>query len=121
MRLWHYKILPVLPAKQLVSQHRECCAMRGKGWGKKHATVNYVWKYSLSELYYFHMQVIKEMEKRNYKVEQKWKTSSYRGKELGFSGPLISNKYFIYPEHDSKYLKECIDNLKGKGIIINVL
>ncbi len=40
MRLWHYQLIPHLPCQQLLGQHRECCALRGKGWGKKHATVN---------------------------------------------------------------------------------
>jgi uncharacterized protein (TIGR02328 family) len=31
MRLWHYKLIPYLPRQQLLGQHRECCALRGKG------------------------------------------------------------------------------------------
>ena len=29
MRLWHYKLIPYLPKKQLVSQWRECIAIMG--------------------------------------------------------------------------------------------
>jgi len=36
MRLWHEEIIPLLPKNQLLGQHRECCALRGNGWGKKH-------------------------------------------------------------------------------------
>ena len=39
MRLWHQDLIPKLPRPQLLGQHRECCALRGNGWGKKHATV----------------------------------------------------------------------------------
>ena len=42
MRLWHQALIPHLPRQQLLGQHRECCALRGLGWGKPHATVNYV-------------------------------------------------------------------------------
>ena len=28
MRLWHYKLIPVLPNKMLVSQWRECIAIK---------------------------------------------------------------------------------------------
>ena len=42
MRLWHQALIPKLPRPQLLGQHRECCALRGNGWGKKHATVDYV-------------------------------------------------------------------------------
>ena len=51
MRLWHQDLIPKLPRPQLLGQHRECCALRGNGWGKKHATVNYVFDYSPYRLY----------------------------------------------------------------------
>lgn len=41
MRLWHEDLIAKLPRPQLLGQHRECCALRGNGWGKKHATVDY--------------------------------------------------------------------------------
>ena len=42
MRLWHEKIISLLPKSQLLGQHRECCALRGNGWKRKHKTVDYV-------------------------------------------------------------------------------
>ena len=30
MRLWHEQMIPKLPKNQLLGQHRECCALRGK-------------------------------------------------------------------------------------------
>ena len=30
MRLWHQALIPKLPRPQLLGQHRECCALRGK-------------------------------------------------------------------------------------------
>lgn len=35
MRLWHEALISQLPRPQLLGQHRECCALRGNGWGKK--------------------------------------------------------------------------------------
>jgi len=52
MRLWHYKLIPHLPRQQLLGQHRECCAMRGKGWGKKHSTVDYVFSHDYQCLFF---------------------------------------------------------------------
>ena len=46
MRLWHEDLIEKLPRQQLLGQHRECCALRGNGWGKPHSTVNYVFNYS---------------------------------------------------------------------------
>lgn len=40
MRLWHQSLIPKLPRQQLLGQHRECCALRGLGWGKKHKELN---------------------------------------------------------------------------------
>lgn len=64
MRLWHEKLISKLPRQQLLGQHRECCALRGNGWGKKHATVDYVFHYSPYRLFQYHQLVMDEMEKR---------------------------------------------------------
>ena len=51
MRLWHETLISDLPRQQLLGQHRECCALRGKGWDRPHATVQYVFDYSPYKLY----------------------------------------------------------------------
>lgn len=118
MRLWHVSLIEYLPRQQLLGQHRECCGLRGKGWGKPHATVNYVFKYSPFMLYKFHLLVIKEMERRGYHADKQWLDYNYRGKVLGYAGydtkGLALEKY---PEHDQKYFAECVDNLREKGIV----
>lgn len=140
MRLWHQQLIPKLPRQQLLGQHRECCALRGGGWGKSHSVVNYVFDRPISFLVAYHFLVIDEMERRGYKVEPLWKDSRYRGK----STPPLEDKYLepdtmidflltvlnllykaqkgksIYPEHDSTYLKECLENLRDKGINIEL-
>ena len=80
MRLWHQDLIPKLPRPQLLGQHRECCALRGNGWGKKHATVNYVFDYSPYRLYAYHRLIMEEMTARGYKVSPEWWESTYRGK-----------------------------------------
>jgi len=118
MRLWHEKIIHLLPKNQLFGQHRECCALRGNGWKKKHKTVDYVFSYSPYLLFRYHLLVMDEMEKRGYNVSGEWKDKNYRGK--------IAEKYMdleeeiiedpIYKEHNIEYLYECIENLRNKGI-----
>lgn len=47
MRLWHYKLIPVLPNKMLVSQWRECIAIK-RQWEKgtlNHRLVSYIKNY----------------------------------------------------------------------------
>ncbi|MTI71888.1 MAG: hypothetical protein FH751_16695 [Firmicutes bacterium] len=129
MRLWHQDLIKLLPRQQLLGQHRECCALRGKGWGKKHETVNYVFKYSYGSLVAYHKLIMDEMENRGYNPNKIWKDNSYRGKKLGYcdindTDKSINKKFNlakrsnikIYNEHDNKYLDDCINNLKNKGI-----
>lgn len=119
MRLWHVDLLPKLPRQQLLGQHREACALRGAGWGKPHATVNYVFDHPYSWLYGYHLEVMQEMVRRGYNVDPLWSAQDYRGKMLGYdSSTFTSGTYRRYPEHDDAYLAECLDNLRGKGVEI---
>lgn len=120
MRLWHEKMLKDLPRQQLLGQHRECCALRGNGWNRKHSTIQYIFSYSPFKLYQYHMLVIEEMENRGYNVDSSWKDKNYRGKT---ATPFIDLEEEtltkpIYKEHDQEYYIECIENLRQKGIEI---
>lgn len=130
MRLWHQALLPYLDRQRLLSQHRECCALRGKGWGRKHATVDYVFTHEYSMLYKYHIKVIEEMLDRGYHPDLRWLECSYRG--LSDVPPFTTKEedaglYFVayhfpgivYPEHDEAYLKECITLLKAKNAPID--
>jgi len=103
LRLWHQDLLPKLPREQLLGQHRECCALRGGGWGKNHSTVNYVFDHCKYKLYAYHMLVIQEMQRRCYVVDAKWLTPP---------GGLV------YDEHDTAYRFECEINLEHKGVTL---
>jgi len=132
MRLWHQSLIPYLPRQQLLGQHRELCALRGKGWGRKHSTVDYVFTYKPDRLIAYHHLVMDEMKKRGYRPDDIWTNATYRGKELGQNWnkdngwDIAEWLYYyslenpIYSEHNDKYLKECLENLKNKGIEINV-
>ena len=120
MRLWHEQMIPKLPKNQLLGQHRECCALRGNGWNKKHKTVDYVFLYSPYHLFCYHTLIMDEMNRRGYQVATEWRDKNYRGKiaesydnleEMEINTP-------IYKEHNEAYLQECIENLRAKGIEI---
>ena len=124
MRLWHESLLSKLPRQQLLGQHRECCALRGAGWGRKHSVVNYVFTHDPEYLYVYHCRVIDEMKNRGYHPDEIWYNASYRGKTLGYDPHFCGDEYAytrhpVYDEHNDEYLKECIDNLKSKGIDID--
>lgn len=131
MRLWHQKLLPYLPRQQLLGQHRECAALRGAGWGRPHSVVNYVFRYDPARLVAYHYLVIDEMRRRGYKPDSNWYKYNWRGSTLGEQEWCDRNDCFrlwenaqegamIYPEHNDEYLRECLDNLKGKGIEIEI-
>ena len=132
MRLWHQKLLPYLPRQQLLGQHRECCALRGAGWGRRHSVVNYVFAHEPERLAAYHFLVMDEMARRGYHPDRIWTKPNWRGNklqeqegwcsvekvaELILSG--MSNE-MIYEEHNDEYLKECLDNLASKNIIIEM-
>lgn len=126
MRLWHYKLIPYLDRQRLLGQHRECCALRGKGWGKKHATVDYVFTHPTEWLVVYHHFVMDEMEKRGYHPDHAWDNANWRGTTLGIEEGwanqyivndiycLVQPEKWVYPEHDDAYLRECINLLKEK-------
>lgn len=118
MRLWHEALIGKLPRQQLLGQHRECCALRGNGWKKKHATVDYVFTYSPYKLYQYHMKIMNEMKRRGYKNDPLWENPVYRGKVAEPFEHLEKTELStpIYKEHDAPYLTECLDNLREKGI-----
>ncbi|USS89059.1 TIGR02328 family protein [Fructilactobacillus cliffordii] len=109
MRLWHEALIQKLPRQQLLGQHRECAALRGNGWGRKHATVNYVFQHSPYKLFQFHMLVMDEMERRGYHPDQNWRKPEYRGKTCPAYQELTPCALTkpIYPEHNATYLQLC--------------
>lgn len=132
MRLWHQALIPYLPRQQLLGQHRECCALRGKGWGKKHSVVDYVFKYNPAKLVAYHYIIMEEMERRGYHPDRAWDNPDWRGNVLNEQVDWADRKevdqlwmninqigQIIYPEHNETYLNECLDNLKSKGIEID--
>lgn len=122
MRLWHESLFPLLPRAQLLGQHRECCALRGGSWGRKHAVVDYVFAHPREYLTVYHRRVMAEMKSRGYQVNPLWMQPGYRGQvcqPYEADGELLSQlerRRPVYPEHDPQYLQECVDNLAAKGI-----
>ncbi|WP_235859459.1 TIGR02328 family protein, partial [Schleiferilactobacillus harbinensis] len=72
MRLWHQALISKLPRQQLLGQHREIAALRGNGWGRRHATVDYVFRHSPFKLFQFHRLVLNEMVRRGYRPNKCW-------------------------------------------------
>ena len=132
MRLWHQSLIPYLDRQRLLGQHRELAALRGKGWGRKHSVVNYVFEHDPSLLVAYHYLVMDEMRRRGYKPDESWRNPCYRGKDLAMDwnfadADFVDDQYcyathkggIIYPEHNQEYLDFCLDLLKEKGAPID--
>ena len=118
MRLWHYKLIPVLPKQQLVSQWRECIAIK-RQWEKgtlKHRLVSYVMNHDKEMFLCYVRLVIEELNERKIKYNIKLFDELF---DFCYSG--INTTLFVpYPEHNDRYLKQCLYNLEEKhdrGII----
>lgn len=120
MRLWHNGLIEFLPQQMLISQWRECIAIK-KQWEKntlKHRLVSYVLNYNKSYFYTYTYLIVKEMKKRNIKYQEKYIKEIYKfcykdTKDFG-------NYLEMYPEHNQRYLQQCLFNLEEKydrGII----
>ena len=63
-----------------------------------------------------------EMNRRGYKVAPEWRDKNYRGKiaESYVNLEEIEINIPIYKEHNEAYLQECIENLRLKGIELDL-
>lgn len=125
MRLWHYKLIPYLPKDMLISQWRECIAIK-RQWEKgtlKHRLVSYVMKHSKQYFMDYVAHIDIEMTIRGIKHKDK-----YYNEILDFCindiKQEIDDERDYYPkpykEHNNRYLKQCYYNLQEKydrGII----
>lgn len=119
MRLWHYKLIPVLPNQMLVSQWRECIAIK-RQWEKgtlKHRLVSYVMNHSKEYFIWYCEMVTLEMNQRKINYQHKYLEEILRYCDIT---NLEMNNILYYPEHNNRYLKQCYYNLQEKydrGII----
>ena len=117
MRLWHYRLIPVLPNAMLISQWREVIAIK-RQWEKgtlKHRLVSYVMDYDKGYYWNYFSMVLQELINRDIKYKQQ-----YVDEINEFTKDGVNSKYYIYKEHNDRYLKQCYYNLQEKydrGII----
>ena len=114
MRLWHYKLIPVLPNAMLVSQWRECIAIK-RQWEKgtlKHRLVSYVMDYDTDLFNKYVSLICWEMEFRKIKFQNRYYDEIW---EFCIENGTNCLRYNNYPEHNERYLKQCLYNLQEKA------
>ena len=106
MRLWHWKLIPVLPRQQLLGQWRECNAiarnLKERGT-PNHILVNPVCEYPAIEFRAYCTMIWEELQHRGYSVME---------------NPFKDTDGVIFPIfdgwHDEQYLLQCYFNLQEK-------
>lgn len=112
MRLWDYRLIKVLSNKMLISEWRECIAIK-RQWEKgtlKHRLVSYVTNHSKNMFVQYVGQVKNELTRRGINYKQ-----TYWNEFLNFADEDYGLTVFLkYPEHNDRYLKQCLYNLEEK-------
>lgn len=118
MRLWHYKLIEsgVLPNAMLVSQWRECIAIK-RQWEKgalKHRLVNYVIDCDRKCFFNYTCNVIMELSRRNIKYNEMLlkEIAEFCIKN---ENDVLESNFCYYKEHNDRYLKQCLYNLQEKA------
>lgn len=130
MRLWHQELISKLPSKkdykgctnQLGGQHTEIRMILKtiKKHGKvNHSTVNYINNHSIAHLQAYGLMVIDEMLKRGFNINPEIINEYQNDEALLIYLESKHNNQTIYPEHNTSYMQECINNLFKKGIVLN--
>ena len=124
MRLWHYKMIPVLPRKHLISQLRECVLI-GKNLYEKgtpnHIIVNRVIPFYPTDYAKYCKLLVDEIRNRGYNVSEKTveKLSKYCKTDIE-AIDVSENEEIFKGFHTDRYLIQCFHNLEEKydcGII----
>lgn len=114
MRLWHIDLLPYLPNQMIISQWRECLAIK-RQWDKgtlKHRLVSYVMRYEKIWLFDYVKVLIAQMKNRNINYQKNLYDEFYEWSEQNTY--IMKPPILRYSEHDDRYLKQCYYNLQEK-------
>ena len=127
MRIWHYKLIPVLPRQQLLGQWRECCAiakMISQDKCANHMLVRKITDYPAWMFMVYQHEIQKEMEKRGYSIHQAtlWSISdnTMKAEEEGYFADDDAFDFMMYMYdpfpgwHNDRYLLQCYFNLEEK-------
>lgn len=118
MRLWHYKLISVLPRQQLVSQWRECICiaknLKEKGT-PNHILVNKILDYPLSDFLDYCNAVLIEMNKRGYNVSSASINKLEKWFDFLIDSERSNKNIHPFPKwHNSDYFLQCYYNLQEK-------
>ena len=114
MRLWHTKLIKVLPREQLAAQWRELSAIAGaiqKNGTPNHILVNFVLEYPWDDFISYAYYVRQEMTNRGYRtMNSVWDKIT----ALSADYKILPLEEVYKEKMDNTYLKICFYNLYEK-------
>jgi len=119
MRLWHYRLIEVLPDKQLKAMRYEIGDMVKQYPNIKNGLVKYANNYNIEYLFHYFLLVLAEFDKRGINHNNKYDNEIIKLIKHKNTHPLLNWRKF-YPEHNNRYYEQCFYNLQEKfdrGII----
>ena len=121
MRLWHTKLIKVLPREQLVVQWRELSAIAGaiqKNGTPNHVLVNFVLDYDYDNFISYAYYLREEMTKRKYKtMNSVWE--KIISLKTDYNILPIENTY--QEKMNNTYFQICLHNLLEKYLCGGIL
>ena len=117
MRIWHYKLIEVLPKKQLTGQWRELSAICGlilKFGTPKSLIVDRLMDYPISHFKKYIGFVKSEMQRRGLKPKDDIYIKLSKIDSMLFSQKNLSENELFKNWHTQRYLKQCFYNLQEK-------
>lgn len=109
MRLWHYKLIPLLPNSQLLAQWRELNSILKNQ--PKHILINYVYEYSKEDLWVYCNLVLDEMARRKFRDPN---LDNFRWYFFGLNHPETELTEPFRNHHNNRYLLQNFYNLQEK-------
>ena len=118
MRIWHWKLISVLPREQLVAAWRELSAIAGNLSMKgtpNHILVNKVLDYPRDHFISYAFYVRAEMTRRGYRTMDSVWNKIYCTRESDYGEMEILPIDELFPGwHNDRYLAQCYYNLEEK-------
>lgn len=109
LRIWHYKLIPVLPKQQLLGQWRELNSIFKNQ--NRHILINFIYEHEKGELFTYSMLVIEEMNKRKYKVDLTNFDNYFFDEQVDYG---IPKEYVFEDKMNKEYFTICYYNLLEK-------
>ena len=114
MRLWHTRLISILPREQLIAQWRELSAIAGaiqKNGTPNHILVNFVLAYDYDNFISYAKLVREELDKRNYKtMNSVWDKIT----ALKPDWQLMKTEDIYFRKMNNFYYDVCLYNLMEK-------